>query len=505
MTETRQYDILIVGLGPVGAVLAALCAQLGLGVRTLERDTEIYKLPRAVHIDYEVARLLNFIGVADDLLANSCFSTGYEFINRDGEILMSRYPPSRHGPTGYPWNNMFHQPSLERALRHRLDELENAEITLGATVTGITQDEGEVSAVFESGQQTERIRARFAVGCDGGRSFVRKSLGIAMADLGFDEPWLVVDVKLPPGMRQLRKASTQLCDPAHPTTSAVSGPGRHRWEFMLRPGEDHAGAMAPAGIRSRIASWTDRVDEIEIERSAIYEFHGLIANRWHDGRILLIGDAAHQMPPFLGQGLCSGIRDAFNLAWKLALVLRNEVAPEFLDTVQLERGPHVAAITKDAITLGKIVCIADEAHAAERDRRMLADRAAGRAPSFPSMPIITHGVLADGGKTMPEPMLAGSENRRLDDACGYVPLLVFADGNVAGPHHQAQLPNFAFACLKNPRDGQFLVADEAGYLRRMLGEEQALLVKPDRIVFGAGDIDRLIQKWRAYLSGEASL
>lgn len=505
MPDSQQYDVLIVGLGPVGAVMAALCAKLGLRVRAVERDTEIYKLPRAVQIDYEVLRLLNFIGVADAVLENSCPSKGYEFVNRDREILMSRYPPPELAPTRYPWNNMFHQPSLETALRARLEELTEVEISLGAEAIGIEQDDRGVTAIVETANGAERIRAGFAVGCDGGRSFVRKSLGIDMVDLGFDEPWLVVDVKLPPGMRQLFDVSTQLCDPAHPTTSAVSGPGRHRWEFMLRPGEDRGAAMRPENIKARLTEWVDRVDSIQVERSAVYEFHGLIARRWRAGRIALIGDAAHQMPPFYGQGLCSGIRDAFNLAWKLALVLRGAAAADFLETVQAERDPHVATITRNAIELGKIVCVADEAGAAERDRKMLADREAGRAPPFPPMPHITRGVLSGvaAGKTMPEPMSGGDV--RLDDIVGYVPVLVLANGSDSAAQALAfkeEFPAAAVSCLANAADGQLQLRDDSGHLCKMLDGAPALLAKPDRIVFGTGEVEMLTEYWRTYLKGD---
>ncbi len=505
MPDSQQYEVLIVGLGPVGAVMAALCAKLGLRVRAVERDTEIYKLPRAVQIDFEVLRLLNFIGVADAVLENSCPSKGYEFVNRDREILMSRYPPSQLAPTRYPWNNMFHQPSLEAALRARLEQLNEVEISLGANATGIEQDGKGVTAIVETANGAEQIRADFAVGCDGGRSFVRKSLGIDMVDLGFDEPWLVVDVTLPPGMRQLFDVSTQLCDPANPTTSALSGPGRHRWEFMLRPDEERDAAMRTENIKARLSEWVDCIDSIQVERCAIYEFHGLIAQRWRSGRIALIGDAAHQMPPFYGQGLCSGIRDAFNLAWKLALALCGQAPVDLLDTVQSERDPHVATITRNAIELGKIVCVADEAGAAERDRRMLADRESGRAPPFPAMPHITRGVMqgAAAGKTMPEPMVG--DELRLDDTVGYVPVLVLANGKFSSAQANAfkeEFPEAAICCLANGADGQLQLRDESGHLGKMLDGAPALLAKPDRIVLGTGDPAMLAEQWRTYLKGE---
>ena len=509
MARAQQYDLLVVGLGPVGAVLAALCATLGLRVRAVEKDTAIYKLPRAVQIDHEVLRLLNFVGVADAVLANSCPGEGYEFVNREGEVLMSRCPPPGVAPTGYPWANMFHQPSLEAALRGRLKELENVKVDLGAKVVNIGQDDDGVVAAVETQRGTERVRAAYAVGCDGARSFVRQALGIDMVDLGFDEPWVVVDVKLPPGMRRLAKVTTQLCDPLQPTTSVPSSPGRHRWEFMLRQDEDHAEATATETLKARLAPWVD-TDSIQLERSAVYEFHGLLARQWRAGRIVLIGDAAHQMPPFMGQGLCSGVRDAYNLAWKLAAVLRGDVALPFLDTVQGERAPHVAAITRGAIALGKIVCVADEAKAAERDRKMLADLAAGRPPPFPSMPRIESGVLDDrsAGKPMPEPMVAGAGALRVDDVTGFKPLLVLANGDAAATEVQAfraRFPGISVASLDNAQHDQIRVQDESGWLRPMLGDAPALLAKPDRVVFGAASVERLGEQWDAYLRGTLSL
>ena len=231
MAKPQQCDLLVVGLGPVGAVLAALCTTLGLHVRAVEKDTAIYKLPRAVAIDYEALRLLNFVGVADTVLANSCPTEGYEFVNREGKVLMASYPPPGAAPTGYPWANMFHQPSLEAALRARLKQLPNVQVTLGAAVVHIEQDDDGVVAVLETERGTEQVYAAYAVGCDGARSFVRQALGIDMVDLGFDEPWVVVDVKLPracAGCRQsalrsaIPRSRPHRCRPAPAVTAGSS-------------------------------------------------------------------------------------------------------------------------------------------------------------------------------------------------------------------------------------------------------------------------------------------
>ena len=489
-------DVLVVGLGPVGAVFSSLCAKNGITVIAVERDIEVYKNPRAVQIDFEVLRQLNFLGVADDVLEASTTSDGYEFINRDREILMARYPPKVPSPTNYPFANLFHQPTLEHALRRELARLEEVTVYLGTTLTEISQDESGILAKVESPEGTRKIQAQYAIACDGASSSVRKSLGIGMRDLGFDEPWVVVDVLLPEGMRQLQTVGVQLCDPARPTTSVLSGPGRHRWEFMLKPGEDYEAVTNAELLKSWIADWTDP-DQIEIERSAVYEFHGLLAEKWRDRRILLIGDAAHQMPPFFGQGLCSGVRDASNLAWKLHAVMSGRADEKLLDTVQIERDPHVAGITEGAIEMGRVVCIADEAEARDRDQRMMS----GDGYKFPTIPDIEHGILDDAsaGVIMPEPMTP--EGKRLDDVVGARALLVTSNA-LSESQHQAALSLELEPCSFDGGAGTTQISDDNGYLKAMMGETPALLAKPDRIVFGSGEPDMLFEKWRDYLAGE---
>ena len=506
--------MLVVGLGPVGAACALLCAAQGLSVRVIERDTEIYRQPRAVQLDFEVMRQLNLVGVAQQVLAASCPSTGYEFVNSQGELLMSRYPPPGEAPTGYPYANMFHQPSLEAALRTRLAGFANATVHLGTEAVRLAQDEYGVHLRTRSTQGEDDFSASYLIGCDGGRSFVRQSLGIDMDDSGFEEPWVVVDVKLPEGMRQLRSVGVQHCDPEGPTTSVPSGPGRHRWEFMLLTEADRTLATSSQALRTRLANWVDP-DDMEIERSAVYEFHGLIAQSWRLGRCLIIGDAAHQMPPFFGQGLCSGIRDALNLAWKLRAVLRNEAPPALLDTLYGERAPHVASITEGAIELGRLVCMSDKEAARQRDERMIADRRANRPQQFPAMPKVRHGVLEDGagGRVFPEPMAhdRGLKLARLDDLAGYAPLLILGPGALrtsadvtAVERLRAGSADLAVCSLDAPDAAggrTFRLKDQRGLVRKALAGAPAMLVKPDRIQFGIGNPPMLAERWGAYLQG----
>lgn len=507
-------DVVIIGLGPVGGVLAALCAQSGLSVTVIERDTEVYRLPRAVAMDHEVLRQVNLIGVAQDVLAASNPSEGYEFVNSRREILVARYQTGLT-PTGYPFANMFHQPSFEAAVRRRLAELSNVQILLGSELVALEQNDDEVTASIKTPGGIESLATRYLIGCDGGRSFVRRWLETPMEDLEFDEPWLVVDVRLPNGVDTISTKGMQLCDPDRPTTSTQSGPGRHRWEFMLMPGEALDEVTDHEAIRKRLADWVDP-KTVTIERSAVYRFHGLVAESWRANRVMIVGDAAHQMPPFLGQGLCSGVRDAFNLGWKLAAVAAGNASETLLDTVAFERAPHVKAITAAAIELGRLVCVTDPTAASERDRKFKADQAAGRPPPFPPMPEIHNGVLSDAtaGKVFPEPFVPsrGTPPARLDDLAGYVPLLIVGKDFERSSETEVALKKILAAspdlriCKLGSEDPEFLtIQDPDNHVQEMLADQPALLVKPDRIVFGGGPLALLAQRWNDYINGVSTL
>ena len=510
----QKHDVLIIGFGPVGAVLASLCARSGLSVKIIERDFEVYKEPRAIVLDHEVIRQLGLIDCAEDVLAHSTPGQGYDFINANREILTSRGAPPGPAPTGYWPANLFHQPSMERVVRSKLETMPNVDIELGVEFLGFEQDDAGVNAIVRNADGAlVEIPARYAVGCDGGRSLVRRYLDIQMEDLNFNEPWVVVDVKLLSDDTGLSKNGVQLCDPARPTTCVPSGPGRHRWEFMLKPDETVEEVTRPESLREWISAWTDP-DKIELERSAVYRFHGLVAKRWRGGRVMIIGDAAHQMPPFMGQGLCAGSRDAFNLAWKLVAVANGEAPLAFLDTVERERSPHVKEVTKGAIAMGKTVCMTDSEDVKRRDRQMMEAHQAGNGFAFPGVPRIESGVLDDpvAGSVFPEPFMGvPSSQTRLDQAAGYAPVLVIADTARLSCDVQKTVdkirredPTIQIATLAGHADGVLGLIDAERYVADMLGDQEAILVKPDRIVFGRGPVEHLTSQWRAYLQGELS-
>ena len=496
MEPAERCDVLVVGGGPVGVALGLLLGKEGVRTVIAEREPGVYPLPRAAHIDDEVIRLLQGLGVADAVAATSRTSSRYDFLTAKGEVLMSF--PSVMGRTrmGWPSGLMIHQPSLEGCLRGQLTSAGPVELRSHWTLVALTETPDGVLADLETPDGPRRVLAGWVVGCDGARSTVRSLGGFALDDLGFDEPWLVVDVLVDDAAR-LPEVNLQICDPARPTTCVLMGEGRHRWEFMLRPGETPEQAQDPAFVAELLKPW--KVEgAVRLERTAVYRFHALVAQRWRQGRLLLAGDAAHQMPPFAGQGLCSGLRDAANLAWKLGRVVRGQSPDALLDTYQPEREPNVRAIIGMALMMGRTVCILDPQAAAERDRRMLADRAAGNVPAGPAgYPPITEGCILPGtpaaGWPFTQPVL--EDGRRMDDALPrgawlFRPPGTSPEGLPAG-------------VVDLPLDSPHLAGFAPAVAALLAGEGvSAALVRPDRYVFGSGEAHHLVRAWAGALAAD---
>lgn len=472
---SHDCDVLVVGLGPVGAALCALLAREGVSAIAVEKDGDVYPLPRAAHFDHEIMRLFQKLGIAGEMQAASQVAPAYEFRNAAGEILMSYDLIAQGSPSGWAPSYMFHQPSLEVALRRLADESPLVDLRLRRTLSSFTQDADGVTAEIDGPDGPETVRARWMVACDGAKSPVREALGIGLDDYGFDEPWLVLDALVSDPSR-LPRANLQICDPARPTTCLVMSQGRHRWEFMLLPGETPEDLLDDAKIRELLRPWNcDGV--VEIERKAVYRFHGRVAQRWREGRVLLAGDAAHQTPPFAGQGMCSGLRDADNLAWKLAAVIRRGADPVLLDSYQTEREPQVRSVIQLAIAMGKVVCISDPQAAAMRDAGMLAQRAAGGSAPPPAPLRLGPGIsLEGGGEYFPQPW---SGDVRMDDMLGEGPWLITREGL-----------------------GDGALAPFAADLKRWLDSRQAdaVFIRPDRYVFGVGAPEALEDAWAERVS-----
>ncbi len=338
-------------------MLASLLGLCGLRIVVLEREAEIYGLPRAVHFDGEVMRIFQTIGIADRVAAVSRVNAGMRFVDPDGSLILDWPRPQQVGPHGWYPSYRFHQPDLDAILRDHLRGAPIVDVVLGADATSFGQDTASATVTFRRGDRQQTLAASYVVGCDGARSLVREQVANRAEDLGFHERWLVVDLLLRGERPDLGDFTIQYCHPHTPATY-VRGPGRRRrWEIAIGELPDDE-ALAPANIWQRLSRWLTR-DDAEVERAAVYTFHSVVASFWRRGRLLIAGDAAHQSPPFMGQGMCAGIRDAANLAWKLALCIRHEHDDAMLDSYQNERHPHVRAFIEGAVALGRLVNATD--------------------------------------------------------------------------------------------------------------------------------------------------
>ena len=368
---------------------------------------------RAVHFDDEVGRLLQSCGIGDELRGVSEPAEVYEWRNAAGTTLL-RFGRIGTGASGWPFSSMFCQPELEALLAARARALPTVEIRRGVAVDALEQHEDFVALGCNSGSA---VRARYVVGCDGANSTVRELLDIGVDDRGFFYDWLIVDVVLDEP-RAFDPINLQICDPNRPTTAVSGGPGRRRWEFMRLPDESHAELGREAVAWKLLEPWAVHPENARIERHAVYTFQARVADRWSDGRAFLAGDAAHLMPPFAGQGMCSGIRDAANLAWKLDLVLDGRAEPELVSTYEEERRPGAVAAIEMSIELGQVICVADLDAAAARDQAMAA-AVTGEVSEVPGQPALVGGVVHPtsplAGELSPQAHLGG---RWFDDVYG---------------------------------------------------------------------------------------
>lgn len=503
MTSTARvhdcdYDVSIVGYGPVAATTALLLARRGLRVSIHERSTVPLELPRAVGLDGESNRLFQSIGLgreAEALLQPPREGDALWFTDSKREKLFGVDVASHAGHNGWRDLAFFDQPELEAFLRAEVARQEGIHVFLGEEAVGLDDDGERVSLELRAveGDAHRTVTAPYLIGCDGASSFVRRTLGIPWTSLGYDQDWLVIDV-LVDDTALLPLPLMQICDPERLTTYVCVKDPNRRWEFQLRPGETREEMERPEAIEALLEDWLPK-GRYSIRRAAVYQFHAATAERWRSGRVLIAGDAAHQTPPFLGQGLNSGLRDGSNLAWKLALVLEGRCDERLLDSYFDERDAHARSLVDGACDIGKLM-------------ETLAAREAGRPEPHPgwqpSLNIgggrlaipIAGGVLeeaqrADGipiGEPLRQPRVrergTEGEGTLLDERFG-------PDFALVG-RTEADLSLDPEASAIAERIGLRGVALEGletveGEFDRVFQRVPAALLRPDRYVFGVVD------------------
>lgn len=494
MTDT--FDVAIVGCGPSGAIAAGLLAERGLTVFICDRAREVYRLPRAFAIDHEILRIFQQIGVVDQVLPWTEPFTPSEYFGVDGQLIkrLTTVPPPY--PQGYVPSVVFNQPEVERVLRVHLARVESIEMALGVELVVLTQNADGVTLSLNADDGAKRdVRARYVIGCDGASSKVRSLVGIELEDLGFDEPWMVVDVQVnEQGAAKLPQTSVQYCEPQRPCTFLIGTGNHRRWEISLNPGEDPTEVSSDENVWKLLSRWITP-DDATLWRRATYRFHALVAKDWRAGRVFIAGDAAHQQPPFLGQGMCQGARDVSNLAWKLHAVLKLGAADSLLDTYGAERSLHVRQLTAKIKEIGSVICERDVVKARARDAQLLAE-CGGVVQSMPRqniLPRLETGVLGTTeapavGTLFPQPWIIQDGERIRFDAlkgCGWR-LVIDASvhaSDVTLPELAARQLALSVVAM-GAMPGGFHEAD--GVLANWFSRADALavLVRPDHYVYG---------------------
>ncbi len=487
-------DVAVVGLGPVGAVVTSLLAGRGMSVWACDRELDIFPLPRAAHIDHMGLRVLQEIGCADDLLPELRVNEGSVFVDAGRRELFT-IGAGRETVSGHPGSSYFHQPFFDRLLRRAAAGFDSVRLDLGVEVEAVEAGgDGYVVRAHRRDGGALAVAARYVLGCDGVNSTVRAAIGADRVLSGFEEDWFILDLVLEEGTAT-DDIAVQVCDRARPMTLLPMPGRRYRLECQAMPGESATAMLGDDGWRDAlIAHALPGVRYERVERTASYTFRGGVASRWRDRGIFLLGDAAHVMPPFLGQGMCSGIRDAANLAWKLDLVRRGEAREGLLDTYEAERRPHVSSIIDSAVGLGRFICASSDEEVEARQRLVAAGaEALGAQLSF-RLPTLEPGPLVwpGGGRLVPQDLPSGSlpSDRWLGPG-----FAVFVrDRSVVGGTDRWWSGNGV---------GRLVMADEvpAGYpkLRAWLDALPApvAVVRPDRYVAGFGQhvrdvTDRLV-------------
>lgn len=511
-----QTDFLVVGAGPVGLVTAILLGREGWRVTVVERWPSHYPMPRACTIDHEALRILQSAGVMrehTDLFEPSRGERGgYQIRNGEG-VLLQAINWNRPSESGWANTNGFYQPDLEGVLESMATELETVNVRRGWSASAIAQDANGVTLTVTGDQacDTEQLRAAWLVAADGANSTIRELLHIESVDSGFEADWLVVDYE-PIIDRRWEAFVTQYCDPRQPATAVNSGPGRRRFEFMRRADMTAEDLGRPDIAWSLMKPWDVTPDNARLERHAVYTFRGRWAKQWRRGRVLLAGDAAHLMPPFMGQGLCSGLRDASALSWRLSLIASGLGDEIVLDSYDTERLPHVREIIEAAVGIGELVCELDPVRAAERDARMITELndPAARTVEPP------HPRLGIPSITMPESAVAGTLSIQgtveLDGVVGLFDDVVGGTWQLVAVDHDplATVPSDLREWYKRIGGTATAIGEKVLDIDGVYGawfaahDCSVFLSRPDFYLFGTGtaaDIPELLASLREVLTG----
>ena len=464
----KEYDVTIIGLGPTGATLANLIALNGFSVLILERENSHYNLPRAVHFDDEIMRVFQTIGITKDFLKYTIINKGTKFVNSKGEIVLDWPRPRKITENGWYPSYRFHQPDLERELRKKLKKYNKVKIEHNSKVYKIKNYNDYVKVSFNNSKLNSfhEARSKYVIGCDGANSITRKEINTKMKNLGFTQKWAVIDLILKKNKKNLPDRTIQYSNPKQPATYCRNVGKRRRWEFAIKKKQSENKILSETYIWNFLKPWLIK-NEAYLERKTIYTFKSEISKNWIKGRIFIAGDAAHLMPPFMGQGMCAGIRDASNLSWKLVKCLKNEHNERFLRTYQSERITNVKEYVETTMRMGEFVNAAESIQITNN----ISSGSDGTKSMQSIKPVLGKGlgnnVDINRGKIFPQLKLRSGKS--LDDKFSKSLILILA----------TELKN-----KKKLSKIKTIIENEAAGLSALLKsyKAKALIVRPDRFI-----------------------
>ncbi|MEG7362858.1 bifunctional 3-(3-hydroxy-phenyl)propionate/3-hydroxycinnamic acid hydroxylase [Pseudomonas citronellolis] len=505
-------DVVVLGAGAAGLAIANYLGQAGVQVLQIEKLDQLIDYPRAIGIDDESLRTVQAIGLVDEVLPHTTPWHAMRFLTPKGRCFADIQPMTDE--FGWSRRNAFIQPQVDAVLYRGLARFAKVKTLFSRDVVEFQQDEQGVSLRMNAPEgRQETVRARYLVACDGGNSLIRRTLGVSFEGKTAPNQWIVIDLANDP----LGTPNVYLCcDPVRPYVSAALPHGVRRFEFMVMPGETEEELGKPENLRQLLAKVLPDPDSVELIRKRVYTHNARLAGQFRVKRVLLAGDAAHIMPVWQGQGYNSGMRDAGNLAWKLALVVKGLAGEALLDTYEQERRAHAKAMIDLSVLAGHVLAPPKRWQGALRDgiswllnylppvkRYFLEMR-------FKPMPQYARGALVSeqSGKAspvgrlfiQPKVLTEAGETLLLDDVIGSN-FAVIAWGNdplwglsreqveawrALGTRFIQVLPEVQLKAGREVPEGVIRVGDSTGRLKEWFGRYPAsiALLRPDRFVAG---------------------
>ena len=474
----EQFDIAICGYGPVGSTFAGLMGKLGHKVLVIEKNSGPSPTARAINTDGEQLRTFDRLGIAEKVVENSNEVHRVHFSDAKLKPIQTIDQPIGVSAMGWPNQILFYQPELEGFIRSSVEAIENIAIKEGTELLDFKDDENGVTLQCKSSSGTEEYRTKFLIGCDGASSSVRKKLQVNLDDLEYNQEWLVIDAHLTQKVNIPTNEAMQICNPKRPGTYVPGRRGHLRFEFKMMPGETSEDLEKDEKVWELLSPWVNENNAV-LERAQVYSFHACIAKSWRERNVLIAGDAAHQMPPFMGAGMGTGIKDIANIAWKIDLLLNGKASKNILDTYQKERHSHAKWTVAQTVTIGQVIegfCAAAEGKEYEP-----------KGPSYDvNFPHIPSGIYSDpqdmiSGVPVPQPLLMRENKKVLMDNIIESNFALITKDQDLDLSEKAKL-------ISNSLDIKTIFIgsedDVEGRLDGIFNKYSTILVRPDKYTYG---------------------